>query len=212
MKKVTITSESLKKTFNRKIIIHNVSFTLNEGRSLAITGKNGSGKSTLVKILCGVLSPTSGRVRYHFDGKETGADELFRHIGLVSPYLNVYEEFTAEENLQFIAQIRGIGYRKESAERLLADFSIYDHRKKEVKNYSSGMKQRLKYCAALLHEPSLLIIDEPSSNLDEYGIAAVRNVMNEQKKRGALLFATNEKEDLPFADALLDIDALNAER
>jgi ABC-type multidrug transport system ATPase subunit len=125
---------------------------------------------------------------------------------LVSPYLNLYEEFSAEENLQFIKKIRGLDSAADIfGEELLKEFGIYDHRKKEVKNYSSGMKQRLKYCAALIHQPELLVLDEPASNLDEYGIAAVRKRMMIQKEKGALIFATNDKEDLQFADNIYEI-------
>jgi heme exporter protein A len=77
---------------------------------------------------------------------------------------------------------------------------------KEVKNYSSGMKQRLKYCAALLHEPEVLVLDEPSSNLDQYGIEAVRKFMKLQKQHGILIFATNDKDDLEYADTIYSVE------
>jgi heme exporter protein A len=211
MKKLTLKSENITKIYNRKTIFKNVNFSINEGTAFAITGKNGSGKSTLVKILCGVLSPSKGLISLFVNDQEVLYPDYYPYIGLVSPYLNMYEEFSAEENLQFIKKIRGLDSSADSfAEELLKEFGIYDHRKKEVRNYSSGMKQRLKYCAALIHEPALLVLDEPSSNLDEYGIAAVRNRMKLQKQKGALLFATNDKDDLQFADTIYDIGQLNS--
>jgi len=210
MKMLTLKSDHITKIYNRKTIFKNVTFSVNEGNAFAITGKNGSGKSTLLKILCGVLSPSSGTVSLSVNDQKVLYPEYYPHIGLVSPYLNMYEEFSAEENLRFIKKIRGLDSTADSfAEELLKEFGIYDHRKKEVRNYSSGMKQRLKYCAALLHNPPLLVLDEPASNLDEYGIEAVRNRMHLQKQKGVLLFATNDKDDLRFADTIYDIRQLN---
>lgn len=207
MKKLTFKSENIAKLYNRKIIFEKVTFSLQEGISFAITGKNGSGKSTLVKILCGVLTPTKGQVEFTVDGKVIPYPDYYPHIGLVSPYLNMYEEFSAEENLQFIAKVRNLGPEsKDRSEMLLNEFGIYEHRKKEAKFYSSGMKQRLKYCAALLHEPSILVLDEPSSNLDQYGIASVRKFMTLQKEKGILIFATNDKDDLDFADTVYSVE------
>ncbi|MCK9409097.1 MAG: ABC transporter ATP-binding protein [Bacteriovoracaceae bacterium] len=210
MKKLTFKSENIAKLYNRRIILENISFSLSDGTAFAITGKNGSGKSTLVKILCGVLSPTRGSVEFSVGGAIVPYPDYYPHIGLVSPYLNMYEEFTAEENLSFIAKVRSLEREwQERSNMLLKEFGIYDHRKKEVRYYSSGMKQRLKYCAALLHQPSLLVLDEPSSNLDSYGIDAVRKFMVLQKQNGILMFATNDAEDLQFADRVYSIEIGN---
>ncbi|NUN70253.1 MAG: ABC transporter ATP-binding protein [Bacteroidetes bacterium] len=207
MKKLTFKSDNIAKLYNRRVILDRISFSLGEGTAFAITGKNGSGKSTLVKILCGVLTPTRGTVEFTVDGAVVPYPDYYPHIGLVSPYLNMYEEFTAEENLAFIAKVRGLGKGwMERSDMLLKEFGIYDHRRKEARYYSSGMKQRLKYCAALLHEPALLVLDEPSSNLDRYGIDAVRKFMEIQKKHGILMFATNDAEDLQFADTVYNIE------
>lgn len=213
MKNPIIQSVDIAKFYNRKAIFQNVNFEVRENSSFAITGKNGSGKSTLVKILCGLLTPTKGSVSFFYNGKKLANECVYKHIGLVSPYLNLYEEFNAEENLLFIAKVRGLQKNiVDQINTLLKEFEIYDHRKKEVKNYSSGMKQRLKYCAALIHKPSLLILDEPSSNLDEYGITAVRNRMKLQKEFGTLIFATNDKDDLQYADSTFDIGTLDARK
>ena len=207
MKKLTFKSENITKLYNRKKILENVSFSFAEGVSFAITGKNGSGKSTLVKILCGVLSPSKGTVEFTVNGLSVQYPDYYPYIGLVSPYLNMYEEFSAEENLSFISKVRNLGIKSsDRAMMLLNEFGIYEHRKKEVRYYSSGMKQRLKYCAALLHEPLLLVLDEPSSNLDQYGIEAVRKFMMLQKQYGSLIFATNDKDDLQYADTVFSVE------
>lgn len=210
MKKMTLKSDYVSKVYSRKVIFQNVTFSVSQSSSFAITGKNGSGKSTLIKILCGLLSQTKGTVSLSIEGVAVKPENYYPHIGLVSPYLNLYDEFTGEENLTLIQKIRGLQSNASvRASDLLKEFNIHEHRKKEVRFYSSGMKQRLKYCAALLHEPSVLYLDEPTANLDEMGITIVREVMKRQKKEGVLVFATNESDDLQFADSVLNLDELD---
>ncbi len=208
MKQVTLSVESLSKSFNRRTIFEGVSFSLKEGESLAVTGRNGSGKSTLAKILCGLISANAGTVRCSVEGKEIQQEDMFQHIGFVAPYLNLYEEFSGTENLRLISNIRNLPRGMEAeAENLLREFGIYERRGDEVRTYSSGMKQRLKYAAALLHHPEILILDEPTANLDLEGIAVVRERMKGQTAEGILLIATNEKEDVEYARTFLDLDA-----
>ena len=209
MRKITLDVSNVAKIFGRKVLFDKISFVVKEGEIFAITGKNGSGKSTLVKILCGLLSSSRGIISYSVDGQKIISEDLFSHVGLVSPYLNMYDEFTGEENLQLFMKIRGMKTDNEAIGNMLKEFNIYDHRKKEVRFYSSGMKQRLKYCAALLHSPSVLFLDEPTANLDDAGVTVVREVMKKQKNKGALIFATNESEDLKYADSVLSLDGLN---
>ena len=166
------------------------------GESLAVTGKNGSGKSTLVKIVCGLLSPTKGTVSYHVEGKPWSLEELRHTLGLVSPYLQLYEEFSAEENLELISTIRNnVHPSPERSEELLRAFSLWERRRDAVRTYSSGMKQRLKYVVALMHDPMLLVLDEPTANLDDEGIEAVKSVLAGQRNRGLLIVATNDERE-----------------
>ncbi|MFA6542639.1 MAG: ABC transporter ATP-binding protein [Bacteroidota bacterium] len=208
MRSLTLKVENVARVFARKTLFEGITFKISSGQSFAVTGKNGSGKSTLVKILCGLMTSSRGTIQYTVDNAVVPIDELFPHIGLVSPYLNMYDEFSGEENLQLFAKIRGIPVDQKYIDELLQRCTIYEHRKKEVRYYSSGMKQRLKYCAALLHRPVLLYLDEPSANLDEQGIGVVREVMQEQKQNGSLIFATNDELDLKYADSILDLNSL----
>ena len=211
MKSVTLTSEDISKEFNRRVIFANISFSLSRGDSMAITGKNGAGKSTLVKILCGLLSPTKGTVSCSVEGCAIPISDVHRHLGLVSPYINMYDEFTGSENLRVIRRIRTLKPgAAEDAEALLQRFGIYDRRNDEVRTYSSGMKQRLKYATALLHRPKILLLDEPTANLDDEGVATVRQVMREQIESGILIIATNDTEDLGFAERRCDLNRLNS--
>jgi heme exporter protein A len=208
MNTILFTADGISKEFNRKLIVENITFSLRSGDSLALVGKNGAGKSTVAKILCGLLSPTRGSVSLTVDG---GAVEypgrLYPHIGFVAPYFNLYDEFTGYENLSLCARIRN--HATDADKRigdLLRRFSLHEKRDDELRTYSSGMKQRLKYCAALLHEPPLLVLDEPCANLDEEGIAVVREVMKAQLRSGILIIATNDKDDLAYAATMLTVE------
>ncbi|MGA7159542.1 MAG: ABC transporter ATP-binding protein [Bacteroidota bacterium] len=208
MKTISVSVESLSKAFNRRIIFDNITFSLRERQSVAVTGKNGSGKSTLAKILCGLLSPSRGQIRCSIDGEAILTEGIYQHVGLVSPYITMYEEFSGIENLVVFAHIRGLrGNIIEDSENLLKRFGIYARRNDEVRTYSSGMKQRLKYAAALLHRPEILVLDEPTANLDEEGVGVVRSTMRSQIENGILIIATNDKEDLDYAQSRIDLDS-----
>jgi heme exporter protein A len=194
---------SLTKTFGRRLIFNGLNFELNNslsarqaGTIFGIAGPNGSGKSTLVKIIAGIISPSGGKIEHHLNGKEIKPEELHNHIGLVSPYLVLYDEFTAWENLDFFAKIRGIKLNNERVNQLLDNFAIYDRRNDLVKTYSSGMKQRLKFVFALMHSPNLLILDEPTSNLDDEGKEAVYKMIKEEGENNIIIIASNENADL----------------
>ncbi len=184
------------KEFNRRSIFRDVSFSLGSGDSLAITGRNGSGKSTLVKIICGLLSPTRGTIAYAFEGKSIDHDNVRNHIGLVSPYLQLYDEFTGWENLELLSQIRSDRVLENGRiEEVLNDVGLWERRKDLLRTYSSGMRQRLKYAFALVHKPDILVLDEPTSNLDADGIEIVKRKVTEQKKDSILILATNDDEE-----------------
>lgn len=196
MSKVSITTNDLSKDFNRRLIFRDISFSLSSPSSLAITGKNGAGKSTLSKILAGLISSTRGSITYTMNDKQVGIEEFKHHIGFVSPYLNLYDEFTALENLQLLSRIRATTQQNESRMKdLLNLVNLWQRRDDLVGTFSSGMKQRLKYAFALLHNPIVLILDEPTSNLDEEGIEFVQRMVKQQKEEGVLIVATNDKEE-----------------
>ena len=205
---ITITAQGLSKDFDRRAIFKDVSFTLSSPASLSITGKNGAGKSTLSKIIAGLISSTRGSLTYSIDGNQTGIEEFKHHIGFVSPYLNLYDEFTALENLQILSRIRTASRQQnERIKELLTLVGLWDRRDDFVGTFSSGMKQRLKYAFALLHNPEVLILDEPTSNLDADGIEVIKKIILEQKKRNILVIATNDKEEATWCTQQTPIGA-----
>ena len=193
MSVLRLTANGITKEFNRRTIFRDVSLSLSQGDSLAITGRNGSGKSTLVKVIAGLLSATHGKVEFSVDGEPLDLENLRYHIGLVTPYLQLYDEFSGSENLELLSQIRSdVGVDRERIQQILAYVGLWERKSDFVRTYSSGMKQRLKYAFAVLHRPSLLILDEPTSNLDDDGISMVKRFVDDQKKSGILIVATND--------------------
>lgn len=184
-------ASSLTKTFDRKIIFQNISFQLKSGDSLAITGRNGTGKSTLIKLLSNTLSPSSGELELQTDNSKIRKEELYKYIGVVSPYLYFYEEFTAFECLMLAARIRGIALTDING--MLEKVGLYSRKNDLVRVFSSGMKQRLKFAFALIHNPPVLLLDEPTSNLDKEGIGIVSGIINTHSENGIIVIATNSE-------------------
>ena len=203
--RVQIAGEGLRKEYDRRTVFREVSFSASSGETLLITGRNGSGKSTLVKIICGVLTPGGGTLSLTPDPHDPPRDRRGL-IGLVSPYLQMFDEFSAVENLSIAMGIRGLPFDPRAADALLERVAIFPRRHDPVRTYSSGMKQRVKYAFALLHAPPVLVLDEPMSNLDGEGIAIVRTVMAEQRRRGILVVATNDLSDIDMYERRVDLD------
>ncbi|HMU44452.1 MAG TPA: ABC transporter ATP-binding protein [Ignavibacteriaceae bacterium] len=202
----SVTAASLNKTFGRRLIFNDLNFEFASNGVYGIAGANGSGKSTLVKIIAGIISPSKGKIIHKINSQETAEINLYNHIGFVSPYLILYEEFSAWENINLFSSIRGIKFDKEKTEYLLNHFLIFDRKDDLVKTYSSGMKQRLKFVFALVHSPQLIILDEPTSNLDEEGKNSVYQIIEQEGKKGIVIVASNEKSDLSFCNNIIQLE------
>ncbi|GJQ62788.1 MAG: heme ABC exporter ATP-binding protein CcmA [Melioribacteraceae bacterium] len=192
--------------FGRRLIFKDINYSFAPGCIYGISGKNGSGKSTLSKIILGLISPTRGKVIHKSEGKEIIPEKLHDHIGFVSPYLFLYDEFTAWENILFFQKIRGIEPDIEKSKFLFEQFGIYDRRNDLLKGYSSGMKQRIKFIFALIHSPGLLLFDEPTSNLDTAGKDTVYKIIEESGRERIVIIASNESTDLGLCTKTLDVE------
>ncbi len=197
------------KRFDRREVLRDVHFNLNNGSITGIIGSNGSGKSTLVKILASLLSPTSGTVRLSVDGKTIDAEQRPQYIGFVAPYLALYEEFSPMELLTITAKMRGQTFDVEFALHLLKTVRLAGRHNDEIRGFSSGMKQRMKYALALLHRPPIFIFDEPMTNLDAEGMATVELIIREHKQQGGIVvLATNDERDIMLCDATMPIPSI----
>jgi heme exporter protein A len=175
------------------------------GSCLAVTGRNGSGKSTLLRVIAGLMRPTSGRVIIEIDGREIGPAERRNAIGFLAPDLSLYDDLTALENMSFFAKVRGLGCGTNKLRELISRVELSDREDEPLSSYSSGMKQRMKYAFALLHEAPILLLDEPTANLDERGIRLVDEIIREHKREGVLVLATNDNREAEYGDQVIHL-------
>ena len=207
---IKIRAANLSKKFNNLTIFKNLDFSLSISKSIAVTGDNGSGKSTLLEIIAGLQRPTSGKIIYEVEGKEAGYEIVRDCIGFCSLKINPYEELTAIENIQFVYKFeKNLGKKNGFAEILdsfLNRFDLYKDRNKQVKYYSSGMKQRLRFICAILHDPPVLILDEPGSNLDIKGRDALYKYIDSVRPEKAVIIATNQSEEAGLCDERIDLE------
>ena len=195
-----IKANNISKSFNNKSIFKNIDFELKSGQSLVITGHNGSGKTTLVRIISGLISPTNGTINFYQQSRKIDNKNHYELIGFVGPYLQMYNVLTAWENLIFFSRIRHKKPDTKKLKELMKNLGLANRELDQVKSYSSGMLQRLKYVVALLHEPPVLILDEPTSNLDEEGCQIVYEIMEKQRKNKILILATNDPREIQFGE------------
>ncbi len=201
-----VEAKLVKKNFGRRLIFDNINFRFNNKGVFGISGPNGSGKSTLVKIIAGLISPSEGEIIHQNNNEKIESENLHNHIGFVSPYLVLYDEFTALENLNHFSKIRGVDFNKEKIDYLLNKFLLYNRKDDFVKTYSSGMKQRMKFIFALMHSPQLLILDEPTSNLDAEGKESVYSIVKEEGLNHIVIIASNEETDLALCGEIIKLE------
>jgi heme ABC exporter ATP-binding subunit CcmA len=188
--------------FGRVAVLDGVGGAVEAGSVLRVVGPNGSGKSTLLRCLAGLVRPQAGVIRYVEEGSELDAHERRRRVGYVAPDLAFYEPLSAAENLEFFGRLRGT--HPSRAASLVALLGIPAHRSAGA--LSSGMRQRLRWAWALLHQPRLLLLDEPFQNLDAAGEAATRSLLLEHLAAGGMaVVATPTPLDLPQVAVSLDL-------
>ena len=196
----------LQKVYSRRSIFEHVSVSYDVPGIYGIAGANGSGKSTLVKIIAGLLLPTSGKIIHRLNGQILPEDDTLNHTGFASPYLNFYEEFSAIENIRMLTSIRGLHPDPEQEKKLFERFKLYDRRNDAVKAYSSGMKQRLRLIFAFFHKPELIILDEPIANLDNAGREQIYQLVREESESRIILIASNDDSDLALCGKITSIE------
>jgi heme exporter protein A len=201
-------AERLTKRFGLRTIFSGVELDLEPGDILAITGSNGSGKSTLMKLLANVALRSDGSVRWSLGGEAIPEQGLHAHIGFVAPYLQLYTEFSAWEHAEMIQGMRGLPFDADAALALFEHFGLAGRRNELLSTYSSGMLQRAKFICALIHSPPFLLLDEPMTNLDQRGIAAMRETVLAGSADRITIIATNEEEDVRLCTKLLSVEGV----
>ena len=205
----SLSAHDLEKTFDRKPVLKGVNLAVAHGESLVITGRNGVGKSTLLRMLAGLSQPTGGRVEVRAAGSLLKGDARRAAVGYVAPDLRPYDELTARENLEIMARIRGVRLTAGAAGSLLERMGLTGDFDVPAGTLSTGQRQRLKMALALLGLPPILLLDEPGSNLDEEGRRTVAGFIEEARRRGPVIIATNDPEEIRFGERRLHLEPVD---
>jgi len=201
---------NLRKTYGQLVAVEDVSFVLRRGELIGLLGPNGAGKTTTVAIIAGLLRPDAGVVRIDGEPLNGDADPRKRRIGLVPQDLALYDELSAEANLQFFGALFGLSGRSAEAaiDAAMSLVGLSERLRDRVGTYSGGMKRRLNLAAGLLHDPDILLLDEPTVGVDPQSRNAIFENLEELKRRGkALLYTTHYMEEAErLADRIVIID------
>jgi ABC-2 type transport system ATP-binding protein len=185
----------LNKSFDKKQILHDISLDVHKARILGLLGPSGSGKTTLVKLMAGIDTPDSGEV--HVLGEKVPSLRMLSKIGYMAQADALYGELTAEENLKFFASMYGLRKteQKKRIEEVMKIVNLYDYMKMQVKKYSGGMKRRLSLAVALLHEPPILVLDEPTVGIDPVLRISIWEELYELCRNGTTIIVTTHVMD-----------------
>ena len=195
-----IVAEELSYWYGDLVAVDHVSFSVTEGEILGFLGPNGAGKTTTVKMLTGQLRPKAGKAVLLGIDAARNVKKVQGQIGVCFEDTNLYEQMSAVENLILFARLFGI--RQFDADALLTRVGLAGREKDRVESYSKGMKQRLMVARSLLNRPRVLFLDEPTAGLDPTSAESIRNVILEERERGATIFLTTH--DMMEADKLSD--------
>jgi ABC-2 type transport system ATP-binding protein len=181
-KDLILNFEKIKKSFGQIIALDDVSFNVDKNSIHGILGPNGSGKSTLMRILSGLIKSWSGNIFLHDEKIQKNSNEYLKSFGFMIEEPSFYEYLSAEENLKIFCRL--LNYNFDVVFESLKRVDLYDWRKTKVKNFSYGMKQRLGIAQAILHDPDILILDEPNNGLDPKGIADMNSLIEGLQEEG----------------------------
>ncbi|WP_062046892.1 ATP-binding cassette domain-containing protein [Bacillus sp. JCM 19034] len=197
----TIKIDNVSKKIKGVTVIHNVSLTLSSGEVIGLRGVNGSGKTMLMRLIAGLILPTEGSIE--IDGKQLGKELTFpESIGLLLENPAFLDSYSGLQNLQMLAEIRNDINMTRIQQVLTAVGLSSEASKKKYKKYSLGMKQRLGIAGAVMEQPDIVILDEPTNSLDTDGVELVKNIVRHEKERGALVVMTCH--DTSILDELAD--------
>jgi ABC-type multidrug transport system ATPase subunit len=194
---LTITLENAGRRFNRDWIFKGIDYTFAPGNSYAVLGPNGSGKSTLLQLLNGSLSPSTGKVNFRENDTLLEAEDVYKHVSLAAPYLELIEDFSLAEVIDFHFKFKPlIAGMDRSA--LIALLGMQSSKNKLVKYFSSGMKQRLKLALAFCSDTAMLMLDEPTSNLDTQGINWYLQLVANYAGNRLIIVGSNQEQEYSF--------------
>lgn len=199
-----VTLHNVSKRFDREWILKKVNYEFVAGQSYAVLGPNGSGKSTLMQLIAGNLTATDGNIEYGGAHGTILVDDIYQYLGICAPYLQLIEEFTLREQLEFHLRFKNLigGVKADDLVQLLMLEKAAD---KEIRNYSSGMKQRVKLALSLLSDVPMILLDEPATNLDADGVAWYRKLVDDHLGDRLLIVSSNRPDEYDFCTHQLQI-------
>ncbi|WP_020527464.1 ABC transporter ATP-binding protein [Flexithrix dorotheae] len=193
---------SLNKKFARDWIFNNLDFKFNQGKKYAITGNNGSGKTTLLRIIAGIDHPSSGNITYSVNGKNVSGDHIYKLLSYAGPYTELVEEFSLSELLDFYLKFKPLEIGKNE---FITKTGFQGFEDKIVKNFSSGMKQKLKLGLAIFTQNNLVLLDEPTSNFDQINTNWYLDIIKKNYPEKTIIICSNQKIEYDFCDQVLNI-------
>lgn len=199
-----ITFSDAGKRFNRDWIFRRLTYDFLPGERFAITGANGSGKSTLLQVIAGNLEVNAGQVSWHYRGQQVEHDAVFSHIAIAAPYLDLIEEMTTEEFLAFHSRFKPL-LSEVSIPQIIDIIGLTRSAKKQIRYFSSGMKQRLKLAQAIFADTPLLLLDEPCTNLDAAGIQLYHHLIKTYAAEKTIVVSSNDETEYSFCQHHLSV-------
>lgn len=205
---ITLQLEQLEKSFGPKKVFEGLNLTHSQ-HTLGIAGSNGSGKSTLLKCLASLLPPTKGHVSWQDESNPIPLEEVRLRLGYAAPYVNLYDELSCHENLTFLSQVRSQDYNN-SIDQWLQKVGLAKVADQPFGTISTGQRQRLRLAAALFHQPDILLLDEPGSNLDAEGDALIKEIAHQfDIPEKLLIIASNNEQELNLCQKIYSVEQEN---
>ncbi len=181
---------NLEKRFNNFLALNKISLKIYKGECFGLVGPNGAGKTTLLRILCGALKPTKGDIMINGYDIKKNEIKVKSMIGYLPEEPNLYERLTARSFLSFFAELYGIENKEDKIKKLLKFFGLYERANDKISTFSKGMRQRLAIARALIHNPKILLLDEPTMGLDPSNAMLLRNYIRKLRGKKTILLST----------------------
>lgn len=194
---------NLGKRYNRDWIFRHLDYTFLKGKKYALTGPNGSGKSTLLQLIAGALSHNEGMIGYTINDQSCSSEEIHQQLSLAAPYMELIEEMTAKELLEFHSTFKSL---RLPINEIIEIVGLTKATNKQIRYYSSGMKQRLKLAQAFFSETPVLCLDEPTTNLDAAGIVLYNQLIDHHTNNRMVLISSNDELEYKCCDEVIKIE------
>jgi ABC-type multidrug transport system ATPase subunit len=201
---INIDLQNVGKQFNTEWIFSGISIEISSDKPTAILGSNGSGKSTLLQVILSAITPTTGSITYLKDNLKINSDDAFRLMSISAPYIELIEEFTLIEMILFHSKLKPL---LASPDEIIQICKLEKSTYKLIRNFSSGMKQRVKLALAILSEAPVILLDEPTSNLDQVGITWYNQIVSKYLLNRTIIVSSNSIEhEYSFCKQIINLE------